>query len=343
MAHAQTILSLRFGSLTKPKMDISSLIRERLEELGIGQRDLAFAAEVTESYISQLLANKKAPPAPDRTDIYEKFAKILKLPSKELTRLAETQRQEELKKKVLNPPLPLFKEFRELILRKCVPAKRRQVTSIFEREPFGEFERFVTQKLLDIAKGVAREELRHERWIHRVADLSHRTYEQTRVSILEFLDTDVFHVSVKDCIAFLNPLIQSWDIEFESFGMDVVLSRQLSRDYFKKLEFKETGPESSKDETEPGLEQFLKDPTLSGGISDEEAEFLRTLHFNGKHPSPLYYYRELQNLRDPISFLPISIGSREQQGIPPQTRPRVRGKNVAAGRSGRHSRAGQIR
>ena len=37
-------------------MDIAFLIRQRLDELGIGQRDLAAAAEVIESYISQLLA-----------------------------------------------------------------------------------------------------------------------------------------------------------------------------------------------------------------------------------------------------------------------------------------------
>jgi hypothetical protein len=36
---------------------------------------------VTESYISQLLTRKKAPPAPERTDIYDKMGKFLKLPS----------------------------------------------------------------------------------------------------------------------------------------------------------------------------------------------------------------------------------------------------------------------
>ena len=43
-------------------MDISLLIRNRLKELGLEQKDLAAAAQVTESYISQLLARKKAPP-----------------------------------------------------------------------------------------------------------------------------------------------------------------------------------------------------------------------------------------------------------------------------------------
>ena len=42
-------------------MDVCLVIKRRLEELGLEQKDLATAAEVTESYISQLLARKKLP------------------------------------------------------------------------------------------------------------------------------------------------------------------------------------------------------------------------------------------------------------------------------------------
>ena len=45
-------------------MDVSFVIRQRLDEFGLDQRELARAAQVTESYISQLLTRKKAPPAP---------------------------------------------------------------------------------------------------------------------------------------------------------------------------------------------------------------------------------------------------------------------------------------
>ena len=55
---------------------------------------------------------------------------------------------------------------------------------------------------------------------------------------------------------------------------------------------------------EPGLEQFLKDPSLSGDATAEEIEFLKALKFKEKQPSPIYYYRELQNLRDPLHFPP---------------------------------------
>src|SRR6267143_308104 len=99
-------------------MDVPLVIRHRLNELALDQKDLAAAAEVTESYISQLLARKKVPPAPDRTDIYDKIGKFLQLPADELSKLASIQRREELRKKIADPPRPLFQDFRELIVRK---------------------------------------------------------------------------------------------------------------------------------------------------------------------------------------------------------------------------------
>ena len=57
-------------------MDVSFVIRQRLEAFGLDQRELARAADVTESYISQLVTRKKAPPAPNRTDIYRMVADL---------------------------------------------------------------------------------------------------------------------------------------------------------------------------------------------------------------------------------------------------------------------------
>jgi len=282
-------------------VDVSLLIRHRLKELGLEQKDLAAAAEVTDSYISQLLARKKAPPAPGRTDIYEKIGKALKLPSGELSKLADLQRKEELRKKVAELPRPLFKECRELILRKCDSARRKEVRRIFTKESFGELERLVTQKLLDVAQGVAKEELQSEEWLRRMAQSSARTYERIRVAILEFLDTDVFNISVENCVSFLDPIIDSWDIDLKSFGMEVVLNRRLAACTRKRFEFAEKETEQPVP-VEPGLEQFLGDTSLSGDATDEEVEFLKALKVRGKKPSPIYYYRELQNLRDPLHF-----------------------------------------
>jgi transcriptional regulator with XRE-family HTH domain len=280
---------------------IALLIRNRLKELGLGQRDLARAANVTESYISQLLTQKKLPPAPNRTDMYNKIGRALKLPQGQLAMLAEQQRREELKKRFGDQPRPLLQDVRELVLHKCHRTKERQIRTIFEKQPFGELERFVTQKLLTVVKDVARQELDNPAWLRKVARLSRKTYPQMRVIVLKFLDTTIFDLSSENCIAFLNPLIESWDIDLATFCIEIVLNRRVAPGHQKKFEFVERGP-GGPVHLEPGLREFLEDSSLSGDATEEELAFLRTLTFEDKRPTPLYYYRELQSLRDPLHF-----------------------------------------
>ena len=61
--------------------------------------------------------------------------------------------------------MPLFKEVRELILRKCALDKEKKIRAIFEKQPFGELERLITQKLLDVVKRAAKKELESEDWL----------------------------------------------------------------------------------------------------------------------------------------------------------------------------------
>jgi transcriptional regulator with XRE-family HTH domain len=282
-------------------VDVCLAIKLRLDELGLEQKDLAAAAEVTESYISQLLTGKKSPPAPERTDIYGKMGKFLKLPGSKLSKLADHQRKEELRRSLGDPPTPLLQEVRELILRKCAPDKEKEIRAIFEKQPFGELERLVTQKLLDVSKRVAKEELESENWLHLVARLSGRSYEEMRVTILEFLDTDVFSLSAENCVSFLDPLIESWDIDLATFAMEIVLNRRLVQGHARRFEFVDREHDQIFEE-EPGFKEFLQDTSLSRNVTPEEIEFLRKLRFKAKRPTSLYYYRELQNLRDPVHF-----------------------------------------
>ncbi|MEJ2334473.1 MAG: hypothetical protein P8Y26_02435 [Gemmatimonadales bacterium] len=272
-------------------MDVSFVIRRRLEELELEQKDLAHATQVTESYISQLLTRRKAPPAPKRTDIYGKMEKFLKLPRGELETLADSQRKEELTRQLGEEPTPLFREVRELILRKCDPKKKKQVGEIFEKQAFGELERLVVQKLLDVVKRVAADELADELWLRRVARLSSQSYEEMRVSVLEFLDTDIFHVSIESSLSFLEPLIESWDIDLATFALEVVLNQRVISEPVKRFEFIERESRQPSVE-EPGFREFLEDSSLSSAATEEEVAFLRRLTFKD----------ELQNLRDPLHF-----------------------------------------
>jgi transcriptional regulator with XRE-family HTH domain len=281
-------------------VDVSLAIRRRLDELGLEQKDLARAARVTESYVSQLLTRKKTPPAPSRTDIYDKMDRFLKLPTGELARVAESQRKLDLKRELGEEPAPLFREVRALVLRKCAAESRQYIGAIFERQPFGELERLVTQTLLDVVKRVAQKELENDDWLRNVAGLSGRSYEEMRVMVLEFLDTNIFHVSAEQCAAFLDPLIASWDVDLATFGLEIRLNHQMAAEHVRRFDFVERGP--ARPGEAPGLRAFLQDRSMSGTVTEEELAFLKRLGFTNKRPTALYYYRELQNLRDPLHF-----------------------------------------
>jgi hypothetical protein len=195
----------------------------------------------------------------------------------------------------------LFKEVRQLLLAKCKRGQQHQLRAIFEKEPFGELERLVTQKVLDVVKALAREELARENWLRIVARESGRSYKQMRVAVLDFLEADVFNITPDSWVAFLDPMIISWDIDLASFSLEIVLNRRIAKGNLRKFEFVEK--QAGKAKEEPGLLKFLGDRSLSGDATPEEVEFLRQLRFaDGRRPTALYYYRELQNLRDPFHF-----------------------------------------
>lgn len=241
-------------------MDVAFVIRERLLELGLEQRDLARAAHVTESYVSQLLTGKKAPPAPNRTDIYDRMDRFLKLRPGELARVAELARKEELQRELGDQLEPLLPHLREFILRSCRPEQAKQVRAIIERQSFGEVERLVGRKLLDVV-GLA---------------------------------VDMLHVTARH-IELLGARIESWQVDLATFTLEIVLRRGPER--VRRFAFVERDAEA-----QPGLQKFLADRSLSGTATPQELEFLTGLRFQGRHPTALYYYRELQNLRDPLHF-----------------------------------------
>ena len=202
--------------------------------------------------------------------------------------------------RVLSDEAPLFGEVREVILRKCHQERQAYVRPIFEQQAFGELERMVTQRVLEVLQSVAKEQLENDYWLRMVADLSGRTFEEMRVIVLEFLDTDVFNLSREQCVSFLDPMIESWDIDLATFALDITLNSRVVSEPIKRFEFVER--EAGEILREPGFDGFLQDRALSGTATDDEIGFLSRLKFKGKRPTPLYYYRELQGLRDPLHF-----------------------------------------
>ncbi|HEY7192629.1 MAG TPA: helix-turn-helix transcriptional regulator [Gemmatimonadales bacterium] len=240
-------------------MDVALVIRQRLDELQLDQRDLARAANVTESYVSQILTRKKAPPAPERTDIYDRMDRFLKLPQGELARVAEAHLKEERMRR-LGEVAPLFPALRALLLRKCAPAEREAVRAVIERQSFGELERLVAQTLLQVAH----------------------------------LGGDIMHVTPKQQSR-LDSAIASWDWDATTFALTI----RTTAGEQKRFEYSER---DVSDDHDKGLLEFLRDPLLSGTATPAEIAFLKSLRFKDHRPTALYYYRELQNLRDPLHF-----------------------------------------
>lgn len=286
------------GADRSPVLDTCQLIRERLRALGRDQKELAAAAEVTESYVSQLLSRRKSPPAPERTDIYEKMEAFLNLPAGRLAELARHDRLEEVKRSLGSASAPLNPGVRDFVLFKCKASSEPPVRSEFGQRSFGLLERVVTQTLMDVAKDEAREMLRDDAQIQAIAVAGGRSFEDARVTLLDFLDADVFHLTVEHCRAYLDPLIRSWSVDLERLRIDVVLDPRFGRRHCRRFELVESG----EPDEEPGFKEFLRNATLRGDATEEELTFLRNLRFRDRRPTAFYYYRELQNLRDPLHF-----------------------------------------
>lgn len=278
-------------------MDFALVIRQRLEELGRDQRDLANAAEVTESYISQLVGRKKLPPHPNRTDIYDKMSLFLQLPREELARLAALQHHEAIDRTWQEAPPARFSPMRELVLRKCRPSRREEMRAIFEKEPFGLLERLIDRTLIELVRGEAREHSRDESWLRSIATRAGHSYRKMRVRLIELLESDPA-AAIGDFSPFLDPLIVSWTFDLDSFTLEVeLIGGQIRRFSFAHEWVEEHASE------EPGLRAFLRDESLGGSATAEELHFLRRLRFpKGSRPTAIFYYRTLQNLRDPLHF-----------------------------------------
>jgi hypothetical protein len=110
-------------------------------------------------------------------------------------------------------------------------------------------------------------------------------------------------------MSFLDPLIESWDINLKNFGMEIVLNHRLASGHPKKFEFVEKEP--GQPEEEPGLKEFLNNSFPQRDCHQGRDGVLKKLRFNGKRSTSLYYYRELQSLRDPLHFRGKSIADAE--------------------------------
>src|SRR6266545_253919 len=170
----------------KQPIKVSQLVRRRLRELKRTPRELAEAVNVSEEYMSDLVAGRRRPPAPGRTDLYVPMAKFLRLHRNDLPTCARVERAAE--RTGARQPHPL-----------------------------------VWKRLLGVAQGFVARQLEDEVGLRIAATRDGCTYLQARMRLLEFLDATHDSITPRDCEEFIAPRITGWDMDLEAGAMRIVL------------------------------------------------------------------------------------------------------------------------
>lgn len=207
----------------KRPIKVSQLVRRRLKELKRTPRELAEAVQVSEEYVADLLAGRRSPPAPGRTDLYDRMTKFLRLHRNDLPTCAKVEREAIGTKRTRPDP-----KVRALLLALCEPTMAKKLDRRFVKrdQETASLDRLIAQRLLEVAQGFVRRQLDDEVGIRVAANREGVTYLQMRMRLLEFLDATVESLSVTDHDIFIRPRIGFWEIDLETQAMRIVLRSQ---------------------------------------------------------------------------------------------------------------------
>jgi hypothetical protein len=91
------------------------------------------------------------------------------------------------------------------------------------------------------------------------------------------------------------------------FDLKIALNPRVSPQPAARFEFTEQPANAG--EPERGFVEFIEDRSLSGSATKDELAFLERLPVLSRRPTALFYYRVLQDLRDPLHFRGLREGS----------------------------------
>jgi len=205
----------------KHPVSVAHLLKSRLQETKRTSKELAEAIDLPKTYVDDLLAGKRRPPLPARTDIYERMTTFLRLGRNELALCARAER-------AAGPPsAPLTSntEVVEQLMELCEPetAKRlRQKRSANRDVELAD----LIQRLLDVAQGAVRRLLDDEIGLRIAASREGSTYPVMRLRVLEFLDATPDTLTEPDMVEFVRPRVENWSVDLDTGVLKVVLRAQ---------------------------------------------------------------------------------------------------------------------
>jgi hypothetical protein len=203
--------------LARP-VKVRHLMRRRLTELKRTPRELAEAVQVPEAYIADLLAGRRRPPAPSRSDVYDRMTRFLRLHRNDLPMCAQVERADD--GAATRAPSPVV---RALLLELCDPTRARLVRRRLAGKMGTALAALIATRLLEIAQGFVRRQLEDDAGIRLAANREGCAPGELRMRLFDFLDATPSSLTADDHETFLRPRIAAWDIDLETSTMKIVL------------------------------------------------------------------------------------------------------------------------
>jgi hypothetical protein len=225
---------MRPKSKLKPGMTVRKLLLERLKETQRSTAELAEAVEVPAHYVTELISGRRRPPLPARTDVYEKMTRFLRLGRTDLADCAEAERAE-TGKDTRSPNAQVQDQILELCDAETATRLRHRA-----RSDNAEMVDLIG-RVLDVVQGNAHRTLNAQIPLRIAATRTGATYPETRLRVLEFLDTSPATLTLEDLVEFVRPQIASWDVDLDSGVLRVVLRSAGSTERHRRSPIVRTG------------------------------------------------------------------------------------------------------
>lgn len=200
---------------------VGQLVGERLKELDRSAEELAETVHVPIEYVKDLIAGRRRPPLPGRTDLYSPMTSFLKLGRNELAECASAERASTAPAK-LSPPKP---SVLRLLLALCEPDTAKNLERRRAKHGDAELTGFV-QRLLALTQVAVLRVLADRVTLRVAAERSGSTFAAARLKVLEFLDTTPESLTVEHMERFIQPRISQWGIDLQTGVLRIVMQGQ---------------------------------------------------------------------------------------------------------------------
>jgi hypothetical protein len=194
------------------------MLRQALRQAQRSADELAAAIQVSPEYVQDLIAGRRRPPLPGRTDVYDRMASFLRLGRHALETCALAERSATAG--VASPGSS--SEVSAALLSLCEPETAREITRRAKRDGGAELAR-LTQRLLGVVQGMVRRVLDDQVGLRLAAAERGVEYVGLRVRLLEFLDGAPETLTLADLAEHVAPRIARWDVDLDADVLRVVL------------------------------------------------------------------------------------------------------------------------